>query len=228
MTCFDSYACDYEDALNRGLALSGESKDYFATGRMEFLADCLKRLDVTVNRVLDFGCGTGTATPLFFEMLGAKCVVGVDTSEVSLSVAREKYAGLPATFQLVGDFRPQGDIDLAFCNGVFHHIPTNERQASADYVTRSLRTNGLFALWENSPWSPAARFVMSRIPFDRDAVMVWPGEARRFVQGAGLSVLRTDYAFIFPNKLRFLRFVEPAVRRLPLGAQYQVLSLKSL
>jgi SAM-dependent methyltransferase len=227
MTSFDSYALDYEKALNQGLSLSGESKDFFAAGRMEWLAECLKRLNIVVERVLDFGCGTGTATPLFLEVLGAKSVLGVDTSEKSLDVAREKYAGLPATFQLVDEFKPQGDVDLAFCNGVFHHIPVHDRNVSAEYVARALRPQGVFAMWENNPWSPAARYVMSRIPFDRDAVMVWPGEARRLDEQAGLSVLRTDYAFVFPKTLRLLRVFEPPMRRIPVGAQYQVLSTKS-
>ena len=226
MTCFDSYALDYENALNRGLALSGESKDYFATMRIEWLGQCLRNLNIEVQRVLDFGCGTGTAAPLLVDLLGAKRVVGVDTSERSLEVARDKYSGLPASFQLVDEYRPAGDIDLAFCNGVFHHIPPKERQASASYVADSLRPNGVFAMWENNPWSPAARYVMSRIPFDRDAIMVWPREARTLAQVAGLSVVRTDYAFIFPKTLRWLRIFEPSMRRMPFGAQYQVLSQK--
>jgi hypothetical protein len=67
---------------------------------------------------------------------------------------------------------------------------------------------------------------MHRVPFDRDAVMVWPKEARRLARQAGLTIVRTDYAFVFPNKLRRLRPLEPALRRLALGAQYQVLSVK--
>jgi SAM-dependent methyltransferase len=226
MSCFDSYATDYEQALNRGIAVSGESKDYFAAGRIAWLSECLKKLNVKVRRVLDFGCGTGTATPLFFEHLRAESLVGVDPSEGSLTVARQTYRHLPATFELLDDFQPQGDIDLAFCNGVFHHIPPSERNASAKYVANALRPGGIFAMWENNPWSPAARYVMYRIPFDRDAIMVWPSEARRLSRGSGLSVVRTDYAFVFPRSLRFMRVLEPAVRRLPLGAQYQVLSLK--
>jgi hypothetical protein len=81
-------------------------------------------------------------------------------------------------------------------------------------------------MWENNPWSPGARLVMSRIPFDRDAIMVWPVQARRLVREAGLSVLGTDFAFVFPRSLRFLRSTESSLRRLPLGAQYQVLSIK--
>jgi hypothetical protein len=69
---------------------------------------------------------------------------------------------------------------------------------------------------------------MSRIPFDRDAVMVWPHEARGLVESARLQVVRTDYCFIFPKALRPLRRLEPFLARLPLGAQYQVLARKPL
>jgi SAM-dependent methyltransferase len=227
MTCFDSFAVDYDEALNRGLSLSGESKDYFAEGRMAWLNHYLKRRNVVVRRVLDFGCGTGTATPLFFDVLGAESVVGVDPSEGSLCVAREKFHDRPAAFKLIDEYEPDGEIDLAFCNGVFHHIPPGERQGAVQYIADSLHPKGLFAMWENNPWSPAARYVMSRIPFDRDAVMVWPREARRLIRNAGLSVACTDFAFIFPRALRMLRVVEPALSRLPLGAQYQVLARKS-
>jgi SAM-dependent methyltransferase len=226
MTSFDAYAEDYEAALNRGIAVSGESKDYFAVGRMEWLASCLKRMNFLPRRVLDFGCGTGTSTPLFFEILGAESVVGVDPSESSLRVAREAYRALPATFQRTDEYQPRGDIDLAFCNGVFHHIPVDERQDAAKYVADAVRPDGIFAMWENNPWSPAARYVMSRIPFDHDAIMVWPGGARKLGRQAGLSVVSTDFAFVFPRSLKALRFIEPFVRRLPAGAQYQVLSMK--
>jgi hypothetical protein len=67
---------------------------------------------------------------------------------------------------------------------------------------------------------------MSRIPFDRDAVMVWPAEARRLLASAGLEVLGTDYCFIFPRALQGLRPLETQLRGLPLGAQYQTLARK--
>ena len=227
MTCFDSFADDYEAALNRGLTLSGESKDFFAMGRMTWLAGCLRRMNFAARRVLDYGCGTGTSTPLFLDVLGAETVIGVDPSESSLRVARESYGKLPATFRRIDEYQPQGDIDLAFCNGVFHHIPVADRQHAANYVADSLRPGGVFAMWENNPWSPAARYVMSRIPFDRDAIMVWPREARKLAERTTLKVVSTDYAFVFPRSLKALRFIEPFVRWLPAGAQYQTLSAKN-
>ena len=67
---------------------------------------------------------------------------------------------------------------------------------------------------------------MSKIPFDRDAITLTPPTARQLVTKGKLEVIRTDYLFIFPNSLRFLRGLEPKFASLPLGAQYQVLCRK--
>jgi hypothetical protein len=72
MSGFDSYAHDYDAALNRGLAVSGEDKEFFARGRVFWLSLCLKELQFVPEVVLDFGCGIGTATPLFYDLLGGK------------------------------------------------------------------------------------------------------------------------------------------------------------
>ncbi len=226
MSDFDSYAHDYETALNRGIAVSGENRAFFARGRVAWLARCLERLAFTPQTVLDYGCGTGTATPFFLELVGARSVVGVDLSPKSLDVARQAHKCLPVEYRLTEQYAPNGTIDLAFCNGVFHHVPTNQRQRVMGCIAASLRPGGVFALWENNPWNLGTRYVMSRIPFDRDAVMLWPGEARKIVKLAGLGVIRTDYCFIFPGALKVFRGVEPFLRRLPLGAQYQVLCRK--
>jgi hypothetical protein len=95
-----------------------------------------------------------------------------------------------------------------------------------DYIYRSLRPGGWFALWENNPWNPGTRYVMSQCAFDRDAVTLTPPEAARLLQAGGLRVLRTDFLFVFPRFLKFLRVMEAGLARLPLGAQYQVLCRK--
>lgn len=225
---FDSYALDYETALGRGIAVSGENAAYFAKGRVAWLAGCLQSLGFKPQTVLDFGCGTGTATPYFLDVLAARAVIGVDLSQESLKVARRTHAepDKPASFMLTHDYMPGGDVDLAYCNGVFHHVPIDERPSVVQYIADSLAPGGMFALWENNPFSPAARYVMSRIPFDRDAVLVWPNQARRLVEGAGLRTIRTDFCFIFPRLLSGLRRVERYLARIPLGAQYQVLAQK--
>jgi SAM-dependent methyltransferase len=223
---FDCYAQDYDAALNRGISLSGEGKLFFARGRVALLAECLGRLGFRAETVLDYGCGTGTSTPYFLELLQAGSVVGVDPSAASLREAERLYAALPSRYLTPDRYPPDASVDLAFCNGVFHHIPPAERGAAVRYVADCLRPGGLFALWENNAWNPGTRWAMSRIPFDRDAITLTAREARSLVRSAGLEVLRTDFAFIFPRFLRPLRVAEPYLRRFPLGGQYQVLCRK--
>jgi len=224
---FDRYAEEYDAALAQGLSVSGEDKNYFARGRIAFLVTCLARLSIEAPQsVLDLGCGTGSATPFLRDLLHAESVLGVDVSAASLAVARRDFGGERARFLLPGEAPPNADKDLAFCNGVFHHIPPAERPAAVQYVAASLRPDGLFAFWENNPWNPGTRYVMDRCPFDGDAETLTPPEARALLRAGGLEIVRTDFLFLFPRALRALRPLEGMVSRLPLGAQYQVLCRK--
>lgn len=227
---FDRYAEDYDAALAQGLSVSGESKDYFAQGRIAFLAACLRRLPDRVSSpaVLDFGCGTGSATPFLQNLLSARTVLGVDVSARSLSVARRTFGSDTVQFSAPKEATPHAALDLAFCNGVFHHIPVEARAEAISYLFHSLRPGGLFAFWENNPWNPGTRLVMDRCPFDGDAVTLAPPEAERLLRAGGFQPLRTDFLFLFPRALRRLRPLELPLSRLPLGAQYQVLCRKPL
>ena len=220
---FDSYAEEYDEALNRGLSLSGESKDYFAHARILWLARRLDELGEHAGRVLDYGCGTGTATKYIFESLRAASVTGVDVSTSCLAVARRHRSGPHTQYLTVDQEVPEGTFDLVFSNGSFHHIPPDDRPAALKYVHKALRPGGLFALWENNAWSPATRLVMSRIPFDRDAVPLSAREATRLLTQTGFHPLSTDHLFVFPRPLHRLRRLEPWLAGLPVGAQFQVL-----
>jgi len=194
---------------------------------VSWLAAYLEKSGFRASQVMDFGCGTGASTPYLLDTLKAESVLGVDVSTSLLRVAERTFGSERARFSPIADYTAEGEIDLVFCNGVFHHIPLDQRAEAIAFILRSLRPGGLFAFWENNPWNPGTRYVMSKIPFDRDAITLTPPEARQLVQAGGLEVLRTDFLFIFPNALKFLRGLEPSVASLPLGAQYQVLCRKS-
>jgi len=223
---FDAYAGSYDSALNQGLALSGESKEYFAHERVRWLAERLKSLDVPARRVLDYGCGTGGTSPELLEQLHARAVVGVDPSRESVEVARTTLADPRLEFNTVGELEPSAAFEVAYCNGVFHHIEPEHRLDALGYVYRSLSAGGVFALWENNPWNPGTRLVMRRIPFDRDAKLVSPPHARELVTRAGFTVLRTDFLFFFPRALAVLRPLEGKLASIPAGGQYMVLCRK--
>ena len=223
---FDALAGNYAQQLNRALAVTGESVDYYAEQRVLHLARRLEQRGIRAANILDFGCGTGTATPYFLRRLGVGSVLGVDVSTESLRTASSQFAGLPASFLELSHFEPRGNFELAFCNGVFHHIPPANRSDALRVVYTALRRGGLFAFWENNPWNPGTQWVMSHTPFDRDAIKISPIQADVLLRTAGFRVLATDALFIFPRALRWFRPLEKLLLRLPLGGQYVVLCVK--
>ena len=223
---FDSYATDYDDALNKGISISGEDKNFFAKGRVEWLAGGLQKLGMIPGRILDYGCGTGSGIPFLLELPGVESVLGVDVSSASLELARKHHGSARVNFLHASDFQPAENMDLAFCNGVFHHIPVAERHGAVQFIHRALRPGGMFAFWENNPWNPGTRWIMSRIPFDRDAITLTPPDARRMLGQVGFKIVRTDYLFFFPRVLGWLRKLEPGLSGVPMGAQYQILCRK--
>ncbi|HET6145334.1 MAG TPA: class I SAM-dependent methyltransferase [Candidatus Acidoferrales bacterium] len=224
---FDHYAAAYDEALSNAIAPSGENREYFAEGRVAWLKHCLYESKSPVRSILDFGCGDGATTPLLFQALHAQFADGVDVSAKSLEIARKQHGTEQIHFKSIGDFQPSGQIDLAYCNGVFHHILPEQRAQALSMVHGALRPGGLFAFWENNPWSLATRYVMSRCAFDRDATTLTPPEARKLLRQGGFEILRTDFRFIFPRSLRALRKMEDWICRAPLGTQYQILCRKS-
>lgn len=223
---FDEFAGSYDHALAQGLSATGEDREFFARGRIQLLKSHLDRLRVRPETVMEFGCGTGSNLPILLELTGAKSVLGIDVSQRSIEVARKSIDCPAASFARPSEYRPAAQIDLAFCNGVLHHIDPDKRLSAVQYVRDCLRPGGLFALWENNPWNPGTRLVMKRIPFDRNAIMLSASEGRRLLTGAGLRVLSSEYMFIFPHALRWLRALEAPLASLPLGGQYQLLAVK--
>jgi SAM-dependent methyltransferase len=223
---FDRVIENYDAELAQGLAVSGESKEFFAEGRVAWLGGCLEGLGSRAGDVLDFGCGDGSAAPFLSKLPGVRSVLGVDVSPKSLEVARELRGGPNVRFEVTSQYRPSGALDLAFCNGVFHHIPVAERGAAVRWVFEALRPGGYFSFWENNPWNPGTRYVMSRVPFDRDAITLSVLEAKRLLRSAGFEVVRSDSLFWFPRVLKALRPLERWLAPLPFGAQYQVLVRK--
>lgn len=216
-------ADEYDAMLQRGLKLSGEDKHFFIHGRLADLAASLPR-ELRPRRILDFGCGIGDTSVLLARTFPDARVVGAETAEQALDHARRHHASEAVSFVAVDEIAGLEPFDLAYVNGVFHHIPPSQRPRAARLIFDALRPGGCFALFENNPLNPGTRLVMSRIPFDRDAVTLTPWETRRLLRSAGFELHATRFLFVFPRILKALRAAEPWLTRLPLGAQYWVLA----
>jgi SAM-dependent methyltransferase len=221
---FDAFVDTYEEACGRGLALSGERRDYFAQQRVALTRRfCLA---LPVRRVLDFGCGLGHSTPVLGGAFPDSEIVGVDTSRQAIAFARQRYGSERVQFVTDIEGLPLDSFDVAYTNGTFHHIGEPERPAIVRAIASRLAPGGLLTLWENNPWNPGTRLVMRRIPFDRDAETLSWRKGAALLAGAGLQLRRCSSHFYFPSWLRWLRPAESWLERLPFGAQYCVVAEK--
>ena len=155
-----------------------------------------------------------------------KKLIAVDISEKSLGVLKARHNTRQVIAKSLPSFKPESNCDLCFCNGVFHHILPKDRLQAAKIIYDSLQSGGYFYFWENNPWNPATHWVMSRVPFDRNAKKIFPHQAVNLLQKVGFKVKLIHYLFIFPKFLCLLRPMEKILRKFPFGCQYLVLSQK--
>jgi SAM-dependent methyltransferase len=215
----------YDEMLEQGISLSGESKDYFIEGRIDHLrARVAEGGGPPVTSVLDFACGVGDASSRLAEAFDGARVLGVDIAAGAVEEARRRVEDDRIEFGLLDAVPDDARFDLCYVNGAYHHIPPAQRPDVTKRIFDLLRPGGVMALFENNPWSPPARLVMRRIPFDRDAQMLRPVTARRLLRDAGFRTSTPPtFLFFFPHAMQRLRSIEPSLRRVPAGAQYLVI-----
>ena len=222
---FDNVSSHYEEILNKGLSLSGESPSYFAKKRVIHTANLLSSNAQNPQRIMDYGCGIGGSIQHLIDVLNPANIVAADTSKKSLHLLRRNYPSEKIEFLQVPE-KTKKLCDLCFCNGVFHHIPPGQRDDAVSYIFDSLHSGGFLFFWENNPWSLATHWVMSRISFDRDAIKIFPHQATNLLKKRGFKVKIIHYLFIFPSLLRFFRPFEKLLVNLPIGCQYLIMAQK--
>ncbi len=214
-------AAEYEAMLNQGIGLSGENQEFFISGRIQ---DMRSQVAPGPRRILDFGCGTGKACAKLADVFPEAQIVGADLSEDALRHAKTNFGSNRVMFENISDLAQLERFDLCYINGVFHHILPGERQQTLVMIRELLKPGAHLALFENNPWNPGTRMVTRRIPFERDAIPLSFLEARSRIKAAGFHVYGTRFLFYMPKVLAPLRFIEPLLVNVPLGAQYCVLA----
>lgn len=118
----EQVAKDYE--RTRYLSKKGKAADVLQKRAVLSLLD---PLEIRGKRVLDVGCGSGRFTRLFAE-LGAKLVIGVDSSRSMISVAREadKVASYIEADTICLPF-DNNSFDLAVCIDTINHLSSYQR-----------------------------------------------------------------------------------------------------
>jgi SAM-dependent methyltransferase len=223
---FNAFAKNYNETLSKGLSVTGEGPAFYAENRVMVTNLLLKPGGIPIERILDFGCGIGTSIPFLAEAFSPMEIVGVDVSEEMLAEARARVDLARVCLQSVEQTLRDGEFNLVYSNGVFHHIRPEQRAKAFQRIFDSLRPAGYFALWENNPLNPGTRFIMAKFPFDRDATAILPRQATKMLETTGFRIETVLSRFFFPRLLAFLRPLEPWLSPSLLGGQYLVLARK--
>ena len=102
--------------------------------------------------VIDIGCGGGTYTRAWSE-LGARRVIGVDSSAPLLDAAREDHGPVPGVELRQGDAAdtglPSGEADVVFERALVHHIA--DLAPMVTEAPRLLRPGGTYLVQDRTP-----------------------------------------------------------------------------
>jgi 2-polyprenyl-3-methyl-5-hydroxy-6-metoxy-1,4-benzoquinol methylase len=216
---FDDYAKSYEGLHRSSIAASGEDPAYFH----DYKIDCLRRHGLLSGPLLDYGCGIGNLTERFHKG-GVADVHGYDPSNESLVEARDRAPS--ATFHTEPTAIPRTHFAVAVLSGVLHHVVPKDRAEVLATVRAALRPGGHIVVFEHNPLNPVTRRAVAACPFDDDAILLWPWEAKRLLSRAQFQDVRRDFIVFFPKALGFLRPFEPHLRHVALGAQQMLVGRK--
>jgi SAM-dependent methyltransferase len=224
---FDDYASSYETVINDYVGFSGQSQDFYTRAKAIHLCEILdaqsraKKIDV-----LDIGCGHGLIHP-YLSGSGYQ-LTGIDVAESAIALARQINPGV--TYDVYDGLRlpyPDESFDALFTICVMHHVPIEQWGAFVEEGRRVLRPGGTFIIFEHNKLNPVVRWVVSRIPIDRNAVLLTSHRTRKLMQDAGLRNVRCKHILFFPSDRAILRKIESGLAWLPMGAQYYVTGTKS-
>ena len=218
---FDRLSDDYERLL------SDPWRERFASEHSFFIRQkCRVLLDELSRklgpgrhlRVLDAGCGHGTA----FQFLSPPHrIIGSDVSVPMLRVAASK--GPVVAQEAMALPFADGAFDAVFAFCVYHHIAPEDRAAHLRELVRVVRPGGVVAVFEHNPFNPVTRTVFKRAPIDRGCEMIRPSALRRLCAEAGLTDVSVGYLLFMPEPVAaVIGVVEDVLRWLPLGGQYFV------
>ena len=121
------------------------------------LKSYLQRFSINLDDkiILDFGCGSG-ASSVILGKLGGKKIVGIDTQECSIEIAKLRARDYSLTdkidFLCLHETRSlpfkNGSFEIVLCNGVIEHMPPEERRIYIKELWRLLTPGGYILVHE--------------------------------------------------------------------------------
>jgi 2-polyprenyl-3-methyl-5-hydroxy-6-metoxy-1,4-benzoquinol methylase len=219
---FDSVAANYQELVDHNVRITGESSDYFAAYKAEYVAR--KVAPRAGARLLDYGCGVGLLSSHLNTRLDGMRIDGFDVSNDSVGRVNERLLR-QGTFS--ANLNELGrSYDVVVLSNVLHHVKPGDRRDVIREAASHLADGGKLVIFEHNPVNPLTRWAVSQCSFDEDAILLPSRETQAYFEPNELRPLWRDYIVFFPRWLRWLRHLEASLNWCPLGAQYVVVAAR--
>lgn len=213
---FDKFAHEYKTILDKSLKVGGEKVEYFAMYKADFVSRCAGK-DFS-GKILDYGCGIGLLSEVLLKHFLQATVDGYDVSAASIE-------HVPGYLKKQGHFTSDinllsQDYDLIVIANVLHHIESPDRKAEIAKLKKLVKNGGKIIIFEHNPFNPLTRKIVKDCPLDKGVVLLPSSETLFYLKNARFQNIQLNYIVFFPKILSALRWAEPFLSWLPLGAQY--------
>ncbi|MBS1517432.1 MAG: methyltransferase domain-containing protein [Bacteroidetes bacterium] len=221
---FDNFAGKYEMILDKQLDFFGEENSYFAEYKVKLVKDTLSH---SPKKILEFGCGIGRNLKYFTKYFPEAEVYGADISAKSLEIAKSENPSVNLFLLEDEEIKKHsGRFDHVFISCVFHHIAPELRKDSMEKIFSMMSKNSSAYIFEHNPYNPVTRHIVNTCEWDTDAILLNMKESESLMKNTGLEVTEKNYTLFFPAALKFLRFTENFLKKIPMGGQYYVKAVK--
>ena len=222
MSNFDEYASDYSKKMRQTLSIALTSEEYQA----EYKSNLIKRYASRrrkISKILDFGCGVGLSVPSLQKNFPGSEIFLTDVSEVSLSVAREKFSTVTT---LKPDLLIEDKFDVIFLSTVLHHITASERVGVIRRLRSRLSENGCLFIVEHNTHNPLTLRIVANCDMDHDAELISIRDLKRLLTAeCSLKIADSGFCSFFPQPLKALAKIDRVLKPLPLGGQYFIMAV---
>ena len=200
-------------------ALDRKLSSRMATTR--WLELMLALTDLTGRSVTDIGCGDGTFTVRYWDSGKPRLMCALDPAVRAVVAGAAKRDGRPILFVAAdGHHLPYANdaFDVAILQAILHHDTDPEAT-----IREAFRVAREIVVLEPNGYSPIVKVVERLSRYHRDHLerSYSATPLRRWVEAAGGTLITGRFGITVPMfcpdwMARVLKFVEPAIERLPL------------
>jgi SAM-dependent methyltransferase len=210
---------DVETSGGYVYALDAKLSSRLATQR--WLQLMLGLTDLKGRSVTDIGCGDGTFTVRYWDRGEPRMMSALDPAIKAVVAGTAKAKGRPIHF-LVADGHhlpyPDNAFDVAILQGILHHDSSPEAT-----IREAFRVAREILVLEPNGYSPILKVIerLSNYHREHEERSYTAARLRGWVEAAGGRVIKSRFGIAVPVFCpdwiaRLLKFMEPAIERLPL------------